>query len=106
MTPDTPGSSHPPETSGTPASPEMSTPATPTTSGAHGHAPPPARPTRGTPAIGTILVGLIGLASLVLSALVTAGTGIDVGRALPFIVLGFGVIVVVLGLLGLRRSRP
>lgn len=66
---------------------------------------PQTLPPRHGPAVGTLLCGLVGLAVLIVATLRLSGQQIDTGAAIPLVVLGIGVVVVLAGLVGLRRSR-
>lgn len=64
----------------------------------------PARKQRSGPAVGTLLAGLVGLGVLVLCSLAIAGTSVDAGAAAPLVIVGIGAVVILVGLVGLRRG--
>ncbi len=57
------------------------------------------------PAPGPIVIGVIGLVALVLALLVATGRSINWSLAGPGTVIGLGTVVIVLGVLGLRRNK-
>ena len=74
------------------------------------HPEPPRQPDRPAyktgPAVGTLTVGLLGLATLALVLLgALTDLSIDWARVGPVVIVGVGVGVVLLGLLGMRAQR-